>query len=129
MPPAGLHGALILSQKPHARRLSINDSGAKSSPVYAGIFIAKDVPGDNMIGPVIFYEELFATEFVTCVGQVMAFLLKYFHLHRFSVKNGKDAILLHFTQCLKSQTHFLKHNFYKWRHHYHFFLTVHCGRK
>ncbi|THG13996.1 hypothetical protein TEA_022769 [Camellia sinensis var. sinensis] len=68
MPPTGLHGALILSQKPHARILSINDSGAKSSPGFAGIFFAKDVPGDNMIGPVIFDEELFATEFVTCVG-------------------------------------------------------------
>ncbi|KAF5956833.1 hypothetical protein HYC85_004058 [Camellia sinensis] len=72
MPPAGLHGALILSQKPHARILAINDSGAKSSPGFAGFFFSKDVPGDNMIGPVIFDEELFATEFVTCVGQIFS---------------------------------------------------------
>lgn len=41
-----------------------------ASPGFAGIFLAKDVPGDNDIGPVIYDEELFATEFVTCVGHV-----------------------------------------------------------
>lgn len=73
MPPDCLHAALILSRKPHARILSIDDSGAKCSPGFAGIFFAKDVPGDKMIGPVISDEELFATEFVTCVGHVMTF--------------------------------------------------------
>lgn len=73
MPPDGLHAALVLSRKPHARILSIDDSKAKASPGFAGIFLAKDVPGDNNIGPVIYDEELFATEFVTCVGQVLSF--------------------------------------------------------
>lgn len=73
MPPHGLHAALVLSRKPHARILSIDDSKAKASPGFAGIFLAKDVPGDNNIGPVIYDEELFATEFVTCVGQVLSF--------------------------------------------------------
>ena len=36
----------------------------------AGFFSAKDVPGDNRIGAVVHDEELFATEVVTCVGQV-----------------------------------------------------------
>ncbi|KAK1409893.1 hypothetical protein QVD17_36422 [Tagetes erecta] len=71
MPPSGLHAALILSKKPHARLLSINDSGARSSPGFAGIFFAKDIPGDNIIGPVVKDEELFASEIVTCVGQVI----------------------------------------------------------
>lgn len=70
MPPHGLHAALILSRKPHARILSIDDSGAKSLPGVAGIYYAKDVPGDNNIGPVIVDEEVFASELVTCVGQV-----------------------------------------------------------
>lgn len=70
MPHNGLHAALILSKKPHARILSIDDSGAKFSPGFAGIFFAKDVPADNKIGPVVYDEELFASEFVTCVGQV-----------------------------------------------------------
>lgn len=70
MPPNSLHAALVLSTKSHARILSIDYSGAKSSPGFAGIFFSKDVPGDNAIGPVIADEELFASEFVTCVGQV-----------------------------------------------------------
>lgn len=70
MPPNSLHAALILSRKPHARILTIDDLGARSSHGFVGIFLAKDVPGKNMIGPVIADEELFATEFVTCVGQV-----------------------------------------------------------
>jgi hypothetical protein len=35
-----------------------------------GYFGAKDVPGDNMIGPIMHDEEVFATDKVTCVGQV-----------------------------------------------------------
>lgn len=70
MPPNGLHAALLLSRKPHARILSIDDSGARSSPGFVGLFLAKDIPGDNKIGPVVDDEELFAVEYVTCVGQV-----------------------------------------------------------
>ncbi|CAN4119890.1 unnamed protein product [Withania somnifera] len=70
MPPDSLHAALVLSEKPHARICSIDDSSAKSSPGFAGIFLAKDIPGDNKIGNIVADEEAFATEFVTCVGQV-----------------------------------------------------------
>ena len=34
-----------------------------------GFYGAGDVPGSNMIGPVLHDEELFATRRVTCVGQ------------------------------------------------------------
>lgn len=74
LPPNGLHAALVLSEKPHARILSIDDSGAKSSPGFVGLFLAKDVPGVNKIGPVVADEELFAAEYVTCVGQVSSLL-------------------------------------------------------
>ncbi|MBA0650733.1 hypothetical protein Goklo_018119 [Gossypium klotzschianum] len=79
MPPNGLHAALVLSKKPHARILSIDDSGAKASPGFAGIFFAKDVPGSNKIGPVVLDEELFASEFVTCVGQVIGIVVAETH--------------------------------------------------
>ncbi|XVF19260.1 hypothetical protein REPUB_Repub11eG0094600 [Reevesia pubescens] len=79
MPPNALHAALILSKKPHARILSIDDSGAKSSPGFSGIFFAKDVPGSNKIGPVVMDEELFASEFVTCVGQVIGVVVADTH--------------------------------------------------
>jgi hypothetical protein len=74
MPPNGLHAALVLSRKPHARILSIDDSVARSSPGFVGLFLAKDVPGDNMIGAVVADEELFAAEYITCVGQVSSLL-------------------------------------------------------
>nr|XP_043631064.1 xanthine dehydrogenase 1-like [Erigeron canadensis] len=79
MPPGGLHAALILSKKPHARLLSIDDSGARSSPGFAGIFFAKDIPGENRIGPVILDEEVFASEIVTCVGQVIGVVVADTH--------------------------------------------------
>ncbi len=40
-----------------------------------GFFSAKDVPGDNRIGAVVHDEDLFATDIVTCVGQVRIVLL------------------------------------------------------
>ncbi|GMH11486.1 hypothetical protein Nepgr_013327 [Nepenthes gracilis] len=79
VPPNCLHAALILSRKPHARIVSINDYGAKSSPGFAGIFLAKDVPGDNSIGPVVVDEEVFASEFITCVGQVIGVVVADSH--------------------------------------------------
>ncbi|XVE78883.1 hypothetical protein DITRI_Ditri14bG0013900 [Diplodiscus trichospermus] len=79
MPPNGLHAALVLSKKPHARILSVDDSGAKSSPGFAGIFFAKDVPGSNKIGAAVMDEELFASELVTCVGQVIGIVVADTH--------------------------------------------------
>ncbi|PIA53597.1 hypothetical protein AQUCO_00900283v1 [Aquilegia coerulea] len=79
MPPNGLHAALVLSRKPHARIVSIDESGAKSSPGFAGLFTYKDVPGGNNIGPVIDDEELFASEIVTCVGQAIGVVVADTH--------------------------------------------------
>jgi xanthine dehydrogenase/oxidase len=69
-PPNTLHAALVLSKRPHARIVAIDDSVAKSSPGFAGLFLASDIPGSNAIGPIVHDEELFATNIVTCVGQV-----------------------------------------------------------
>ncbi|XP_057800195.1 xanthine dehydrogenase 1-like isoform X2 [Salvia miltiorrhiza] len=85
MPPNGLHAALILSKKPHARILAIDDIVAKSSPGFAGIFFAKHVPGSNMVGPVVIDEELFASDVVTCVGQVIGVVVADTH------ENAKHA--------------------------------------
>ncbi|GMY16295.1 xanthine dehydrogenase 1-like isoform X1 [Fagus crenata] len=79
LPPNGLHAALVLSRKAHARILSIDDSRAKASPGFAGIFLARDVPGDNKIGAVVKDEEVFATEFATCVGQVIGVVVADTH--------------------------------------------------
>ncbi|XP_054797182.1 xanthine dehydrogenase 1-like isoform X2 [Prosopis cineraria] len=79
IPSNGLHAALVLSRKPHARILSIDVSGAESSPGFVGIYLAKDVPGVNNIGPVVADEELFAEKYVTCVGQVMGVVVADTH--------------------------------------------------
>ncbi|CAH2076757.1 unnamed protein product [Thlaspi arvense] len=86
VPPNTLHAALVLSKVPHARILSIDDSAAKSSPGFVGLFLAKDIPGDNMIGPVVADEELFATDVVTCVGQVIGVVVADTH------ENAKAAV-------------------------------------
>lgn len=70
MPPHALHAALVLSTKAHARIISIDDSSAKSSQGYNGLFLSKDIPGCNRIGAILKDEDVFASEFVTCVGQV-----------------------------------------------------------
>eukprot|EP01018_Ginkgo_biloba_P032807 Gb_23462 [translate_table: standard] len=75
MPPNGLHAAFVLSKKPHARIRFIDDSAAKDIPGFEGFFTAKDVPGGNDIGAVVHDEELFASEFVTCVGQVIGIVV------------------------------------------------------
>ncbi|XP_033139719.1 xanthine dehydrogenase 1 isoform X2 [Brassica rapa] len=85
VPPNTLHAALVLSKMPHARILSIDDSAAKSSLGFVGLFLAKDIPGDNMIGPIVADEELFATDVVTCVGQVIGVVVADTH------ENAKTA--------------------------------------
>ncbi|KAK6119792.1 hypothetical protein DH2020_046461 [Rehmannia glutinosa] len=85
MPPNSLHAALILSKKPHARIIAIDDVAAKSSPGFAGIFFAKNVPGDRWVGPIVADEELFASEIVTCVGQVIGVVVADTH------ENAKHA--------------------------------------
>ncbi|KAH7665527.1 xanthine dehydrogenase/oxidase protein [Dioscorea alata] len=79
LPPNALHAALVLSKKPHARILSIDDSQAKTSPGFAGLFLCRDVPGSNKIGAVIHDEEVFASELVTCVGQVIGIVVADTH--------------------------------------------------
>ncbi|XP_078434820.1 xanthine dehydrogenase-like isoform X2 [Wolffia australiana] len=85
MPPNGLHAAFILSTKPHARILSVDDSSARSFPGFAGIFLYNDIPGSNRIGPVVLDEELFASSAVTCVGQVIGVIVADTH------ENAKKA--------------------------------------
>ncbi|OWM69193.1 hypothetical protein CDL15_Pgr025380 [Punica granatum] len=79
LPSNGLHAALVLSQKPHALIASIDSLEAKASPGFEGLFLAKDVPGHNSIGPVIYDEEVFATRCVTCVGQVIGVVVADTH--------------------------------------------------
>lgn len=65
-----LSAALVTSSRPHARLLSVDATAALKVAGVVGYYSWKDVPGDNHIGPVVADEEVFASEIVTCVGQV-----------------------------------------------------------
>ena len=75
-PPDTLHAALVMSEKPHAR-ITVDFSAAAAAPGVEGCFGAKDIPaaGDNSIGAVVHDEEIFATEKVTCVGQIIGIVV------------------------------------------------------
>jgi xanthine dehydrogenase/oxidase len=69
-----LHAALVMSEKPHAR-ISVDFSPAEEAPGVEGCYGANDVPGDNHIGAVVHDEEIFATDTVTCVGQIIGIVV------------------------------------------------------
>ena len=73
-PEGCVHAALVLSTIAHGKILSVDSASAvESIPGVLGYFSAKDIPknGTNIIGPIAHDEEIFATEYVTCVGQVI----------------------------------------------------------
>ncbi|CAG8554989.1 8697_t:CDS:10 [Dentiscutata erythropus] len=59
-----LYGALVLSQKAHAKILGIDATEALAQPGVKGFFSAKDVPGSNIWGPVSHDEEVFARQII-----------------------------------------------------------------
>lgn len=73
-PSDTLHAALVMSTKPHAT-IKVNFEPAEQAPGVVGCYGAGDVPGDNHIGAVVHDEEVFATETVTCVGQVIGIVV------------------------------------------------------
>ena len=66
-PQGCLHAALVTSTVPHARLLEVDPAAALAMAGVHGYFGASDVPR-NDTGPVVHDEEVFASEFVTCVG-------------------------------------------------------------
>lgn len=68
-----LYMSLVLSTEAHALITSIDSSAALSVEGVHAVFSAKDIdPQRNCFGPVIQDEEVFASEKVTCCGQVVA---------------------------------------------------------
>lgn len=72
-PPGCLHAAFVLSEKPHARLLSVDTSAALAAPGVAGIFTAADLSEEeNRWGPIFHDELLFRKDTVTSTGQLIA---------------------------------------------------------
>ncbi|CAF2930252.1 unnamed protein product [Rotaria sp. Silwood2] len=68
-----LHGTLVLSSKPYARILSISTEEAQKIPGFIKFYSHIDIPptGQNKFGELVKDEEIFASEFVYCVGMVI----------------------------------------------------------
>lgn len=83
-----LIGVCVTSTKPHARIVSVDTSKALAIPGVVGYYGSKDVPGSNMIGPVVADEEVYASDIVTAVGQVRTMLgtcTRTFEAHVFDI--------------------------------------------
>jgi xanthine dehydrogenase large subunit len=74
--PAGMLTAhVVVSPHAHARVLRIEtEAAARMSGVHA-VLLARDIPGENQVGPVIHDELLLADGEVMCVGQSVALIV------------------------------------------------------
>ena len=63
------------STHPHAKLLSVDASAALLRPGVVAYFGANDIPGGNDIGAVVHDEEVFASDEVHCVGQVIGVIV------------------------------------------------------
>ncbi|KAG7154629.1 Xanthine dehydrogenase/oxidase-like 2 [Homarus americanus] len=71
-----LYAAMVLSTRPHAKILNIDESEALKVEGVERIFCARDLPGErNITGSVVPDEEVFASEKVTCVGQLVGLVV------------------------------------------------------
>uniref|UniRef100_A0A673LJS9 Xanthine dehydrogenase/oxidase-like n=1 Tax=Sinocyclocheilus rhinocerous TaxID=307959 RepID=A0A673LJS9_9TELE len=66
-----LHLALVTSIKAQALIKSIDTSDAMAVPGVVAFISAKDIPGSNLTGPVVYDETVFADDKVTCVGHIV----------------------------------------------------------
>uniref|UniRef100_A0A8K9WY53 Xanthine dehydrogenase/oxidase n=1 Tax=Oncorhynchus mykiss TaxID=8022 RepID=A0A8K9WY53_ONCMY len=66
-----LYLCLITSTKAHATIQSIDTAEAESMPGVVTCVFAKDIPGSNMTGPIVYDETVLADDTVTCVGHII----------------------------------------------------------
>ena len=69
-----LHGKVVYSTVAHARIKSIDISAAQQLNGVHVILLAKDIPGENQMGPVVHDEPCLASETVHCIGQAIALI-------------------------------------------------------
>jgi len=64
-----LHAALGLSERAHAKIISIGLTGVRASPGVIAVLTASDVPGKNDCGPIIEDDPILTDGLVRCIGQ------------------------------------------------------------
>ncbi|WP_321934218.1 xanthine dehydrogenase molybdopterin binding subunit [Paraburkholderia sp. J8-2] len=74
-----LHAALGLSQKPHARIVSMNLDKVRATPGVVAVLTAEDIPGVNDCGPIIHDDPVLADGVVQYVGQPMFIVVATSH--------------------------------------------------
>ena len=74
-PEGLLHCWVVLSEKAHARILSLDLEAARKAPGVAAILTAADIPGENDVGPAFRGEPLLAEDVVEYAGQAIAIVL------------------------------------------------------
>ncbi len=74
-----LHAALGLSQKAHARIVSMNLDKVRATPGVVAVLTAEDIPGVNDCGPIIHDDPVLAERVVQYVGQPMFIVVATSH--------------------------------------------------
>jgi aldehyde oxidoreductase len=70
MTPEGvLYGKVLWSAHPHAEILTIDTTAAKEMPGVHAVLTAKDVPGDNVYGPMVRDAQVMAMDKVRFIGE------------------------------------------------------------
>ncbi len=72
LPPGSLHGAIVTSTHAHGRITGHDAEAARAIPGVVAVLFAQDIPGTNLIGPIVHDEELLAESVVHYVGQPIA---------------------------------------------------------
>ena len=92
-PEGCVHAALVLSKIAYGKIKSVDATRALNEvPGVLGYFSAKDIPanGTNIIGPIAHDEEVFATEYVTCVGTVIGVVVAETRAHALKAADMVD---------------------------------------
>ena len=72
LPPGALHGSIVTSKVAHGRITRRDATAARAVPGVVAVLFAEDIPGTNLIGPIVHNEELLAAQVVHYVGQPIA---------------------------------------------------------
>ncbi len=88
-----LYAAVYDSPVAHGKLLSVDTSAAMAMPGVVGVFLAKDIPGENQIGGIVPDEELLAASHVHFCGMPIALVIaETDEAARAAVKKIKAAI-------------------------------------
>lgn len=79
LPSNALFAVLVMSQRAHARIVSIDDTEARQCPGFVTLLTAKDVTGNNHIGAIVKDEEVFAESIVKHHGAVIGAVIAETH--------------------------------------------------